>query len=265
MQKKSPAPSFSPSVVRVPKVDQALEARLLNALNDLYMVYQPIVSSDGATFGFEALVRSSEPTLTLPDKLFSEAERLDKTHVLGQMVRSLVARDVARAPERSLIFVNLHASDLSDPELYSSSAPLSLHASRVVVELTERHSLEQFSDLTERIARLRKLGYGIAIDDLGAGYASLSCINDVQPDIVKLDMSLVRGIDRSLCKLTLVRSIIGACQAELGIQVVCEGVETSAERETLLGAGANLMQGYLFGRPERLFVSAPSEVSNHVG
>ena len=104
-----------------------------------------------------------------------------------------------------------------------------------------------------RIARLRALGFQIAVDDLGAGYAGLSSFSQLEPDIVKLDMSLVRGIDSSSSKSSLVRSMVQVCTRDLGMRVVCEGVETSAERDTLERLGATLLQGYLFAKPERGF------------
>jgi EAL domain-containing protein (putative c-di-GMP-specific phosphodiesterase class I) len=142
-----------------------------------------------------------------------------------------------------------------DPDLSSKSAPLTAHAHRVVLELTERASLKQVDELFDRIRALRALGYRIAVDDLGAGYAGLSTFSQVEPDLVKLDMSLVRDIDASGRKASLVRSMLTVCQRELGVLVVCEGVETEQERDTLLGLGASLFQGYLFGRPDRHFRS----------
>jgi EAL domain-containing protein (putative c-di-GMP-specific phosphodiesterase class I) len=103
------------------------------------------------------------------------------------------------------------------------------------------------------MARLRRLGFRIAVDDLGAGYAGLASFSQLEPDIAKLDMSLVRGIDTSATKASIVRSMISVCTQELGTRVVCEGVETVAERDTLQSLGADLLQGYLFARPSRDF------------
>ena len=102
------------------------------------------------------------------------------------------------------------------------------------------------------MTRLRALGYRIAIDDLGAGYAGLTSFAQLEPEVVKVDMSLVRGIDRSPVKQKLVRSIIALC-TELGIQLVAEGIETPAERDALIALGGDLCQGYLFAKPGRGF------------
>jgi EAL domain-containing protein (putative c-di-GMP-specific phosphodiesterase class I) len=132
-------------------------------------------------------------------------------------------------------------------------APLTRYADKVVLELTERASLHRVDHLQHRINQLRDLGYRIAIDDLGASHAGLSSFRQIGPDMVKLDISLVRDIDSSAAKAQLVKNMIALCSQDLGMRVVCEGVETEPERDTLLGIGADLLQGYLLGMPTRSF------------
>jgi EAL domain-containing protein (putative c-di-GMP-specific phosphodiesterase class I)/CheY-like chemotaxis protein len=231
-----------------------LDAHFDNALKEIWIAFQPIVRwPDQSVYGYEALVRSTEPTLSNPGLLFEAAERLGRVQELGRVIRKAISGLVASSPANSTIFVNVHAADLSDDNLYSRAAPLSDHAGRVVLEVTERSSLHRVTNLRERIASLRQLGYQIAVDDLGAGYAGLSSFSQLEPDIAKLDMSLIRGIDASGRKASIVRSMISVCQQELGTSVVCEGVETLAERDTLESLGADLLQGFLFARPERQF------------
>ena len=116
--------------------------------------------------------------------------------------------------------------------------------------MTERAPLETIRDVTSRVAQLRALGYRIAVDDLGAGYAGLTSFAHLEPEVVKVDMSLIRGIDRSPMKQKLLGSIIGLCR-DLGIEMIAEGIETEAERDTLIRLGGDLCQGYLFARPEK--------------
>jgi len=232
------------------------------ALGQLYMVYQPIVDASSALFGYEALVRTQSAAFRGPDQLFDAAERLGRVQELGRRIRFAVCQDIKDAPADSVLFVNLHASDLSDPELYGKESALAAHAARVVLEITERKSLNGSGDVRAKVGELRGLGYRIAVDDLGAGYAGLSCVNVLEPDIVKLDMSLVRDIDASSRKCSLVRSMLRVCQADLGMLVVCEGVETLAERETLVDVGATLLQGYLFARPQRSFADPATLVAS---
>ena len=231
-----------------------LDARFDRALDQLWIAFQPIVRwSDRTVFGYEALVRSDEPTLNSPGLLFDAAERLGRVREVGRAVRAAVAEAAAAAPPESMMFLNLHAADLNDETLYGAAAPLTPFATKVVLEITERTSLSRINDVRSCMTRLRNLGFRIAVDDLGAGYAGLSSFSQLEPDVAKLDMSLVRGIDAAPRKASIVRSMLAVCQRELGTYVVCEGVETEAERDTLTGLGADLLQGYLFARPERGF------------
>ncbi len=233
---------------------EQLDTTFDRALDSLWIAYQPIVRwPDQHVYGYEALVRSGDASLSNPGLLFDAAERLGRVQELGMRIRGVVSESIPEAPSGALIFTNLHALDLTHESLYASEAPLSAHADRVVLEVTERSSLQRIDDLRERIARLRSLGFQIAVDDLGAGYAGLSSFSQLEPDIVKLDMSLVRDIDGSVSKASLVRSMVQVCTQELGMRVVCEGVETARERDTLAGLGAELLQGYFFAKPERAF------------
>jgi EAL domain-containing protein (putative c-di-GMP-specific phosphodiesterase class I)/ActR/RegA family two-component response regulator len=226
------------------------------AVAQAFLVYQPIVRwSERRVYAHEALVRSREAGLEDPGALFDAAERLDRVQDIGRVVRSLSARSLLDSPDETL-FVNLHTKDLADESLYDARAPLGAVASRVVLEITERARLEIVSEVPGRIRRLREMGYHVALDDLGAGYASLTSFAALEPDLVKLDMSLVRGIDRSTTKQRLVGSMIRVC-LDLGIDVVGEGVERVEERDALLGLGCDLLQGFLFGRPDPAFSRLP--------
>ncbi|MGE0455046.1 MAG: EAL domain-containing protein [Vicinamibacteria bacterium] len=223
------------------------EAAFAGALATLWMAYQPILrAADSSLFGHEALVRSDSRALGDPGALFDVAERLDRVRVLGRAVRGAVA---AGAPP-GRVFVNLHADDLTDEALFAAETALAGRAGGVVLEITERAALDRVPDLQARVRRLRALGYRIAVDDLGAGYADLNSFAALEPDLVKLDMALVRGLDRDAIKRTLVRTLVELCR-ELRIPIVAEGVETEPERGVLVELGCDLLQGFLLGRPER--------------
>ena len=234
-----------------------LEARFARALEKVWMAFQPIVSWSGRKlFAYEALVRSDEPTMRGPGELFAAAERLDRLHDLGRVIRDRVADAMRESPANDLIFVNVHTDDLHDATLFEPGSALSQFSSRVVLEITERAALDQVKDLMPRMATLRAMGYRIAVDDLGAGYAGLTSFAQLEPEVVKVDMSLVRGVDRSATKQKLLGSIIGLCH-DLEIQMIAEGIETEQERDTVARLGGDLCQGYLFARPGRNF-PAPS-------
>jgi EAL domain-containing protein (putative c-di-GMP-specific phosphodiesterase class I) len=227
----------------------ALERALASAIDQLFMVFQPLVgASTRQIVGYEALMRSREPSLASPLAVLDAAEKLGALHELGRTVRARVAAAFDGAPPGVCFYVNVHVADLADADLFDPTAPLSSHAHRVVLELTERASLEGVSDTEERIARLRALGYRIAVDDLGAGYAGLSYFASVKPEIIKIDLSLVRDIDRDVVKKRVVASLTSLAKS-LGIEVVAEGIETTAERDALIEIGCDLLQGYALARP----------------
>ena len=114
--------------------------------------------------------------------------------------------------------------------------------------MTERAGLDDIPELGDRLRRLRGLGFRVAIDDLGEGYAGLTSLARVAPEFVKLDMSLVRGIDASPAQQKIVASTVQLCRA-LGSDIIAEGVETVAERDALVTSGSICCQGYLIARP----------------
>ena len=131
------------------------------------MAFQPIVSwSAKAPAGYEALLRSRKPSLERPADLLDAAQRLNRLVEVGRVVRREVATAIASRPD-CLTFVNLHPFDLNDDELLSGGSPLSQFASRVVLEVTERAALDDVSGLSLKLAALKRMGFRIAIDDLG--------------------------------------------------------------------------------------------------
>jgi len=236
-----------------------LEEALQEALDSVWMAYQPIVSwSKRATFAYEALVRSEHRWLANPHALFDAAQRVGRVHDLGRIVRRRVTRDIQTLPTSELVFVNLHPGELEDELLYDGDDPLSSQAGRVVLEITERASLAEIPNVRERLAQLRAAGFQLAVDDLGAGYSGLSSFIHLDPEVAKVDMSLVRDVHRHPTKQRLIRSILEVCH-DLGVEVVIEGVETEGERAILVGSGADLMQGHLFAAPSEPFVRVPQD------
>jgi EAL domain-containing protein (putative c-di-GMP-specific phosphodiesterase class I) len=234
-----------------------LDASFGRCISSLWMAYQPIVLwSAQRVFAYEALLRSNETTLPYPKAMLDAADRLNRVHELGRAIRRAVANDIPKFPEPAQIFVNLHPLDLLDDDLVSGHSPLTQHSKRVVLEITERATLEGMSDIRQRVTALRKLGYRIAIDDLGAGYAGLTSFAHLEPDVVKIDRSLVQDIGTDRMKQKLLGSLAQLC-GQLQMSVICEGIETCEERDTLLTLDCDLLQGYLFARPE----ASPSAVT----
>lgn len=119
---------------------------------------------------------------------------------------------------------------------------------RIIFETVEGERISDAKWLTEVFREYQRIGFLTAIDDFGAGFAGLNLLADFQPDLIKLDMDLIRGIDQSRVRQAIVRGTVGIC-AELGIKVIAEGVETADECSALQDLGINLLQGYLFSKP----------------
>jgi EAL domain-containing protein (putative c-di-GMP-specific phosphodiesterase class I)/ActR/RegA family two-component response regulator len=233
----------------------SLELAFQHALAGLWMAYQPIVSyPERRVLAYEALMRPSDGRLSNPGMILDAAQRLGRLVELGRAVRQHVALTVRKSPIPR-VFVNLHPHDLLDEELYSADAPLSSIAGKVVLEVTERASLEEIKDIEARVARLRALGFQLAVDDIGAGYAGLTSLASLQPEVMKIDMALVRDIDVSSTKQKLVGAMMGLCN-EMDVSLVAEGIETRGERDALTRLGCEWMQGYLFAKPDRPFPDA---------
>lgn len=242
-----------------PPATDDLAAAFDRAIEGLFMLYQPIVSwSRRSAFAYEALVRSSEPSLAYPGALFDAAERLGRLHDLGRAIRTNCADTFAELGVKSRLFLNLHPHDLLDDTLYDSRSVLAPLARQVVLELTERATLDDIADLRERIKALRAAGFRIAIDDIGAGYSGLNSFAMLHPEFIKLDMALVRDIDHDPTKQRITRMLVDLA-TDLNIGVVAEGVETAAERDSLVPYGCDLLQGYFFARPGAPFPDANFE------
>jgi EAL domain-containing protein (putative c-di-GMP-specific phosphodiesterase class I)/CheY-like chemotaxis protein len=232
-----------------------VDAMLDRALSSLWMAYQPIVrATDSSVFAYEALMRADEPMLPHPGAVLDAAERGGRLEDVGRAVRDSVVVGARTAPEGWLFFVNLHPEDLLDETLYLVGSPFASLAPRVVLEVTERASLDHVVGLHDRIAALRALGFQIALDDLGAGYAGLTSFTQLEPEFVKLDMSLVRDIHLNPIKRKIVRSMVQLCQ-DMGKRIIAEGIESIAERDVVADLGCDLLQGYFFAKPGRPFPS----------
>ncbi len=227
----------------------ATEKAFNESVAGLHMAFQPIVlAHDRSIYAYEALMRSRGPYAN-PGEFLVAAEALDRVIELGRAVRQSIARTLEEHRECfEPIFVNLHPMEFRSEILTHEDEPLLPFASRIVLEVTERAQLSSTQDLAETVQVLRAAGYRIALDDLGEGYAGLSWLVKLTPDIAKLDMSLVRDIQGSLMKRELVGSMVSTCR-RARTRVIAEGVETAAEEEILRDLGCELLQGYRFARP----------------
>lgn len=230
----------------------ALEVAFERAFDRLSIAFQPIVSwSRRRVIGHEALLRSSDPQLPDPSSVLAVAERLTRIDQIGRLVRERVARSMAKAPAE-YVFVNLHPHEMLDGELFSPTAPLSHFAKRVVLEISEHALLDGIEHLESRAAALRGLGFQLAMDNLGPGYPGLSSFARLRPEFVKYDLSLVRGAAQKPEHLEIVAGMTSLFTS-MNTKVIAAGIESIAERDAMLRAGVDLLQGFAFSRPESAY------------
>jgi EAL domain-containing protein (putative c-di-GMP-specific phosphodiesterase class I)/ActR/RegA family two-component response regulator len=227
--------------------------RLLTLLasDDLKLALQPIVrAEDGSLWGYEALLRSRDPVLNGPLQVLRAAEEHRLVDRLAHAVAIRAAAVLERLPGECRLFVNLHPDELGDPDGISERlALMQRHAGRVIFEITERSALVDAVGWERSLETILRQGYSIAVDDLGSGYSSLSVLAEIQPSVIKIDMSIVRDIHRIGRKQRLFELLCRFADATDAL-VVAEGIETEEEAETVKRCGAHLLQGYFFGKPE---------------
>lgn len=217
----------------------------------LKLALQPIISvATGEVYGYELLLRSSHPLLPGPDEVLAAAERQGMLRELANIVVARAAEWLMRLPEDIRLFLNVHPGELSDPSsLCTRLEVLQMWAPRIILEITERSRMSPSFSWERALERVKQMGFGIAVDNLGSGYSALSMLAELQPDFLKVDMSIIRGVDTDTHKRRLVDLLCHFAEAT-DSKVVAEGVETQAESNALKDAGVQMMQGYLFGVPD---------------
>jgi len=229
---------------------RATRERFEKALSGLWMAFQPIVSwSNRSIAGYEALLRTTEPSISSPMDLIKIAGEINQLVPLGQRIRRHVAGVMLARETVPTVCVNLHAVELLDEDLYSPSSPLAAVADHVIFEINEMTALADREDFVSRMARLRAMGYRIAVSDIAGAGSGLTSLATLEPDAVKLEVSLLRQIESPKVRSKLIRAVVSLCE-DLQIPVIAEGVETADERAAFVAEGGDLMQGYLFAHPE---------------
>ncbi|MGY1839444.1 MULTISPECIES: diguanylate cyclase domain-containing protein [unclassified Modestobacter] len=216
-------------------------------------LYQPIVDlDDGALVAVEALSRGVPGPLEAPTELFSAAAAAGTTAALDGVCLRAALSGVAGVPAVTTLFVNIEPATLSilSPADLAALADLTPDPVQIVLEVTERDLLERPADLVHGVRLARDIGWRVALDDVGAEPAGLALVSFLRPDVIKLDLNLVRG------HTTLqVAGVVNAVRAEAersGALVLAEGIETEQHLERALAMGARLGQGWMFGRPAAL-------------
>jgi diguanylate cyclase (GGDEF)-like protein len=220
-------------------------------------VFQPLVDlSTGRLIGFEALSRFDTEPRRAPDAWFNQAARCGRGLAL-EMEAIKAALAAPGRPAGTYLSLNFSPSALASPKIM---AILPRNMSDIVVEVTEHELASEDGGLEEGLAKMRARGARIAVDDAGAGYAGLNQVMRVQPDVIKLDRSLIEGVHSDGAKAALVEFFVMFAR-RVGAGVCTEGIETLEELRTLINLGVTYGQGYLLGRPSEPWCEVSPEIT----
>jgi EAL domain-containing protein (putative c-di-GMP-specific phosphodiesterase class I)/putative methionine-R-sulfoxide reductase with GAF domain len=214
------------------------------------IAFQPVLALDTTrTVGYEALARFTDAADRPPDRWFDDAARAELSFDLEIAVARKALASLALLPRDTYLAINV------SPETAASAEILRLCArhspERIVLEITEHSSVDDYLALVARARALREMGVHLAIDDAGAGFASLRHVLRLEPDLIKLDKSITRSIDKRTRHQSLAAALLTFASGT-SASIVAEGIETEEELATLKRLGVPFGQGYFLGRPGRL-------------
>ncbi|MFC3678666.1 GGDEF domain-containing protein [Bacterioplanoides pacificum] len=237
---------------------QLLEVSLEDMLSReaLFSVLQPIVDlRNHQPLGHEALTRG-EPghMLQRPDLMFQAAQQFGRVTELERLCLRAASYHFSHSALTGLLFVNISPQCLEDKALEINHLTtylkqLGLAPQQLVLEISERFPINNMDEFIHQLSRLKALGYGIAIDDLGTGYSGLKLWSQVKPDYVKIDRHFIDRIDQDTVKQAFVTSVIHLCD-QLKCEIIAEGIEQPAELQLIRNLGIHLGQGFLLGKPQ---------------
>jgi EAL domain-containing protein (putative c-di-GMP-specific phosphodiesterase class I) len=215
----------------------------------VYVDYHPIVVTETQEiYGYEALARGVMRSLRSPEVMFDVAAEADLVWELSRLCRARAIEGMdTRLQPGELLFLNVDPHDFNDPMFNEHEVK---YPERVVIEITERTAIKDYPKFRERLRLFREAGFRFAVDDAGSGYAGLGSIANLEPDYIKLDISLINGIDTNFIKQNLVETMVKFAN-DHGAMVIAEGVERAEEFKAVKELGVHLVQGFFLHRPSR--------------
>lgn len=221
----------------------------------LKVVYQPIASlRTGSILGWEALTRGpGDSYFQSPDIIFSFAEEVGLLFPLEKICRQMAVKNIGDLGRDQKIFLNIHPRTISDPNFVRGETlklirEVGLKPSNIVFEITERHSIKDFSFFNKTLEHYRNQGFMVAVDDAGAGFSCLQSIAEIRPDFIKIDMFLVREVNLNSVKKCLLETFVTFAE-KIGASIIAEGIESEEEMRALSDIGVHYGQGYFLARP----------------
>ncbi len=236
---------------------ESLGAELMNILNegDITTVFQPIVSlKDGSILGYEALSRGPhDSVLESPARLFDVARIYDKLWEVELLCRLKALENVSDKIKDSYVFLNVDPDVINDEKFKKGFTKdflrkYNIDTYNIIFEITEKNAVNDYKSFRAIIDHYKDEGYKIAIDDTGSGYSGLLLISEIHPHYIKLDMDLIRDIDKDGLKKSLIKTFCDFCLVT-DIKLIAEGIETQNELDTLIELGIDYGQGYFIQKP----------------
>lgn len=249
LNKSEPDPNFFARRREIARVIEEPEVHLKSA-------FQPIIDGrSGEVFGFEALARLPESKCfnNIAD-LFPFAEKIGQLYPIETICRrQAIAAFPAIAQGRERLFLNINPLVLIDPEFASGHtrkllSEKGLTPADVVLEITEHSAIEDYATFRDALDHYRNQGYLIALDDVGAGYSSLQSVAELHPDYLKIDRSLIKGVNADPIKWALLETFV-TFSKRIGCRIIAEGVETTEEMRTVVQLGVDYIQGFFVAKP----------------
>jgi diguanylate cyclase (GGDEF)-like protein len=247
-----------------------LELQNIIAHKQIEAVFQPIVSlTEGTVLGYEALSRGPQnSSLHRPDSLFQAAAEFNLVWELEYLCRTKALEKAQEVISNNLIFINV------DPKIFYDSrfqkgytkeliAQLSADVGNVIFEITEKTAIEDYTNFRKALDNYKSQGYKIAIDDTGSGYSGLRLLAQSYPHFIKVDMELIRGIDKDNVKQAMLKALYDFSLVT-NSQIIAEGIETANELATLINLGIPYGQGYFLRKPSPEFTDIPSDIQQYI-
>jgi len=218
--------------------------------------FQPILSAvDGTLVGYEALLRAEreDGTLMFPGEIFEKASISELLFQVDRLARVTALRGAAQHGVEGLLFINFVPTAIYDPThclrtTVRWARKLDFDPKQIVFEVIETEKVRDVKHLKKVLDFYREVGYRVALDDVGSGYASLNLLAMLKPDIIKVDMEIMRNIHLDRNRQAIFKALVGIAR-DLGIQILAEGIEIQDELAYAVENGVDLVQGYLFARP----------------
>lgn len=252
---------FQPFAGTLPDCERCAQAAGLDFQFDY--AYQPIVNlATGTVFAHEALVRG--PNGESAASVLAHVND-DNRYRFDQACRVKAIKGASELGLAEAVSINFLPNAIYQPDtcIRTTLAAAQAHGfplERIIFEVTEGERVEDGPWFAQILREYKRMGFQTAIDDFGAGFAGLKLLSDFQPDLIKIDMDLIRHVDTNPARQAIVRNLVRLC-ADMGINVIAEGIETLGERDFLRDAGINLMQGYLFAKPAFKAVATLSDAA----